>query len=212
MKRSRQVAAVVAAVVSIGGAASAATVDFTAGPTGFQPEGYSATGAPELTFTTATGSGFVVGSFGTQSDGNGLLVLGDADGNFLKGAFSTSKNSLSLSFGNDDPAFTVASDLATLRVFLGAVFVGQSTVLLNRDDIMNQTIAFTGASFDNFTFAYTDAVGSPFTGGGGLVEIVDNVTYTAPRVGEIPEPATWALMLLGFGAVGALIRRRAEPA
>lgn len=33
------------------------------------------------------------------------------------------------------------------------------------------------------------------------------VFQTAP----VPEPATWALMILGFGAVGAALRRRQEP-
>ena len=29
-----------------------------------------------------------------------------------------------------------------------------------------------------------------------------------PRVGAVPEPATWAMMILGFGGVGAALRRR----
>jgi hypothetical protein len=42
---------------------------------------------------------------------------------------------------------------------------------------------------------------------------IDNLNITfAPR-DAIPEPGTWTLMLLGFGALGALLRRRgAEPA
>jgi len=34
---------------------------------------------------------------------------------------------------------------------------------------------------------------------------VDNF---AAGVGAVPEPTTWALMIMGFGAVGAMIRRR----
>ena len=33
-------------------------------------------------------------------------------------------------------------------------------------------------------------------------------TYVSPSV---PEPSTWAMMLLGFGAVGFAIRRRRSP-
>lgn len=36
----------------------------------------------------------------------------------------------------------------------------------------------------------------------------DNLTYTAFDGGVVPEPSTWAMMLLGFAAVGAGFRRR----
>jgi len=38
--------------------------------------------------------------------------------------------------------------------------------------------------------------------------LVSNVSLT----GGVPEPATWAMMLVGFGGLGALIRRRARRA
>lgn len=33
-----------------------------------------------------------------------------------------------------------------------------------------------------------------------------------PTTGAVPEPATWAMMLVGFGAIGIGLRRRARPA
>ena len=36
---------------------------------------------------------------------------------------------------------------------------------------------------------------------------LDNVSVTAVN-GAVPEPATWAMMLMGFGAMGVLLRRR----
>lgn len=35
---------------------------------------------------------------------------------------------------------------------------------------------------------------------------------TVARVGSIPEPGTWAVMILGFGLAGAAVRRRGRPA
>ena len=40
--------------------------------------------------------------------------------------------------------------------------------------------------------------------GCGLNEVV----FAEGSPGAVPEPATWAMMILGFGGVGALLRRR----
>lgn len=37
---------------------------------------------------------------------------------------------------------------------------------------------------------------------------VAGLTVTAAQTGTVPEPASWALMLVGFGLVGASVRRR----
>jgi hypothetical protein len=56
-----------------------------------------------------------------------------------------------------------------------------------------------------FRFRDIDSAGSD----NGLA--IDNLSFTAtlaPVAGAVPEPSTWALMLLGFGAVGASLRRK----
>jgi PEP-CTERM motif len=35
------------------------------------------------------------------------------------------------------------------------------------------------------------------------------VSFT-PSVGAVPEPAAWALMIMGFGGAGAMLRRRRQ--
>ena len=45
------------------------------------------------------------------------------------------------------------------------------------------------------------------TQGNGLVQ----TTFSASTA-AVPEPATWALMLLGFGGIGMAMRRRRRPA
>ena len=70
-------------------------------------------------------------------------------------------------------------------------------------DTLNTMVASNGGSFFGFTST------SPFvrvdvsqTGG---FAVVDNVQWASSAV---PEPATWAMMLLGFGAIGFSLRRR----
>jgi hypothetical protein len=44
-----------------------------------------------------------------------------------------------------------------------------------------------------------------FSGGPSGVQF-DNLRYDAVGVSAVPEPATWAMMIFGFGAVGAMVR------
>jgi len=77
----------------------------------------------------------------------------------------------------------------------------QSYVFLNFFD--------TNGTFDKVSFSENPTIGGYES---------DNHTvgfYTAEsgtRVGAIPEPGAWALMILGFGAVGIMARRRGLPA
>jgi hypothetical protein len=43
-------------------------------------------------------------------------------------------------------------------------------------------------------------------GGNGYI-MIDNHGYGANAIAAVPEPATWALMIVGFGFVGAAVRR-----
>ena len=69
------------------------------------------------------------------------------------------------------------------------------------------TIAFIG-------FSSTDAIGyvqSAVDRGWRENTAIDNVVVgarLAPPIGAVPEPGAWALMILGFGAIGATLRRR----
>lgn len=216
MKLRLLAAAAAAATLACGASAQAATlltIDFEEDAAGAKAEGFAATDYGDLQFFTDLGAGLEVGNFGAQSDGNGLLARNDTNGNFIVGVFNDGPHSfLSMEFGNDDPFFTIAGQRAVLTVYLGAALVGQTFVVMNRNDVMDQTIGFNFGPFDNFTFAYTDAAGNPFTGGPGtnvgLIEVIDNVTFDVADAGVVPEPATWAMMIAGFGGVGATLRRR----
>lgn len=148
-----------------------------------------------------------VEDYGQQSIGNAIGAFDDMNGNALKMTFAPT-NFIGMDFGNDDPNFTNPGDLALLQVYNGATLVGFSTVVLNRDDLMNQSISFNGdSSFDSAIFSYIDSFFNPFTGGGaasiGLIEIVDNISL-------VPEPETYAMLLAGLGLIGFMALRRKE--
>lgn len=214
MKLRLLAAAATAAAFALAGPVQAAivTIDFAEDAPGAKAEGFSAIDYAGLQFFTDLGAGLEVGDFGVQSDGQGLLARNDTNGNFIVGVFSDGPHAfLSMEFGNDDPFFTIAGQRAVLTVYLGAALVGQTFVVMNRNDIMDQTIGFNFGPFDNFTLAYTDAAGNPFTGGPGtnvgLIEVIDNITFDVADT-VVPEPATWAMMILGFGGVGTILRGR----
>ena len=56
-----------------------------------------------------------------------------------------------------------------------------------------------GLPFGSFFFQLTDASGNDLA-----------VTSIAPTVSGVPEPAAWAMMIVGFMAVGAAMRRRSR--
>lgn len=63
--------------------------------------------------------------------------------------------------------------------------------------------------FQTFNFNRTGLSSFSFTGPLQIDNVVVNSAAATPAV---PEPATWAMMLLGFGAMGGALRRRSQVA
>jgi hypothetical protein len=64
------------------------------------------------------------------------------------------------------------------------------------------------AAGDVLSFRFTKAAGQTF---GSLAGIGLTVDFT-PRISAVPEPATWDMMIIGFGLVGSALRRRVHGA
>jgi len=73
--------------------------------------------------------------------------------------------------------------------------------LLSTAPYATYTLDFTPAADGTFTVSFANL------GGDNVGAVLDNVKIDA-AVQAIPEPETYALMLLGLGAVGAAVRRR----
>lgn len=185
--------------------ASAAVVGFEGDVLGGKVNGFASVGNPGVHFSDTSGANLFINDFGAQGDGQSLAVFDDSDRGKLQIDFDFGVNSISLDFGNDDPGWTLATDLAWLQIFNGATLVTTLSVLLNRDDIMNQSISYSGAAFNRAFFYFGNAAGDPTTGGNGvptgLIEIVDNINYAT-----VPEPGSIAL--LGLGLAGLSFSRR----
>jgi hypothetical protein len=69
-----------------------------------------------------------------------------------------------------------------------------------------------GATFAGYvSFDHVEGNGQP--GGETVYErAVAGLRITSITAGAVPEPASWAMMILGFGAIGALARRRRDAA
>lgn len=102
-------------------------------------------------------------------------------------------------------------------------FPGNETVPINiatldGETVYNDRYAVTRGSH-NYFGANTDFFRSGFTlswGPDGYEVGLDNIAFEVRAIevptGGVPEPGTWALMILGLGAAGAALRRRGELA
>ena len=173
----------------------------------FTGPGSSSSGSAWATNTDMHVSATDVGAFGTPSLVSGKVLhafggtyspgwLGeDGDPSFFIN-FSTAINSFSAAFagvsGGPDTRIFVYNGATLLGTVGGpATTTGQFVLSFSAASITRVAVA--AGSFD-------DWVG------------VDNVTFTPVAAGGVPEPASWALMIGGFGLVGGAMRRRAAKA
>ena len=87
---------------------------------------------------------------------------------------------------------------------LGSVTVTNSNTRANPFTSLNGNGIAVGAN-DVLSFQFTKSAGQQY----GSVDGIDAIINFSPTlVGAVPEPATWAMMILGFGVLGASMRRR----
>ncbi len=138
-------------------------------------------------------------------------VTGGVPGNLFAafgGGNVTSTNAISQSFA------TVLGKAYTVSFQYGALGGGSQAITFKLTGLSDTVLTPTANNDLNTTFAtYTTSFvgsGSPATiefsnasFADGIDPIVDNVSVVA-----VPEPASWALMVIGFGMIGFAMRRR----
>lgn len=108
-----------------------------------------------------------------------------------------------------------AGQLITLNSFDMAGWFGHYRSSARVYDLAYNLLFDTGAVFAPSQGHLTFAPGVSNAGGlilqwgpSGYNAGLDNISFSFAGGGAVPEPATWALMILGIGAVGASLRRR----
>ena len=118
---------------------------------------------------------------------------------------------------SDTFTFTIAGSAGSLNSQVSTLLLNGSQNINFTSILLDSTYAFTKTSTDPNpeTWALVNPVlvglGShTITVAGNLLG--PNGSYSGTlNVAAVPEPATWAMMLLGFGAMGLVIRRRRQP-
>jgi hypothetical protein len=92
--------------------------------------------------------------------------------------------------------------------------VGVATLTNASGSVVATPTGFLGAPNQAFTrtgtitLAQGQFFGFILNTGGNYANDSTGVNFTLTSGGEVPEPATWALLILGFGAAGSALRRR----
>lgn len=144
-----------------------------------------------------------------RSQARTYTVGGNATGGVSGAGFTlsntsatVSKQTASISAGNMGPIGSFGGSggsSATLATGLGA-FIGDGDLAYN----FTRAASFTLMPNGQGTLKINPLVG-------GTAKLTYNYTapvVTSPTTGAVPEPATWAMMIIGFGAAGAMMRRR----
>jgi hypothetical protein len=91
-----------------------------------------------------------------------------------------------------------------------------TTLLSGNEFIVSVPVSLlpsTGATPQNYGFNIWPREGATVTGNGQITDFApDNALLAVAGVfTPVPEPATWLMMLLGFGLIGGLMRFRRDP-
>jgi hypothetical protein len=144
---------------------------------------------------TITAAGQTISVTSSPNGTAGLLAEGSPRAEFLA-TFDVLTSSVSVDLGD----VGADADLLFLEAFgVGDTLLGADSLLIDGLDSVMHTLSVSASGISYVRF------GSRAPSINGSSVYADNLTFTS---GAVPEPATWAMMLLGFGGIGFQMRSK----
>ena len=211
MRRSTALLAFVSvAALAVPASAATVNVDLSAAVGGTIVTGVNASFAQRFAGQTVSGTGIT----GSPNNPLALSAAGQIDVDFFNPGVSAASNSLLSQPGNMAPLSVLLGGNADSITFTSGSFEGGTVFadFFSSTGALVATRSFTGNGYSVYSFSglgtfrgitfrnNTDSFGVRF----------QNFSYNSVTGGGgIPEPASWAMMIAGFGLAGTAMRRRA---
>jgi len=160
-------------------------------------------GSTPNTFTATTGTTFEISGTGGFAGVSGLLGTMNGTLDFSSVLNGTIDQSIANFFTFNDGtghSFQFSVDSVKTTAYSNTPGVSSSFTLYLLGDTVDTFLGY-GATPTSLTLSFNSTGGSAYSAAATLA------VPPAP-IGSVPEPATWALTLMGFGAMGAAMRRR----
>jgi len=204
MKIRITAAAAAAIALACSAAAQASTITFNAEPGNFE----TPIDAEGFTFDFSAAGWCLcdaVGGFSFSSNGTNRL-LASGSGGAAAGAAITMTRIGGGSFGISSFDAAVAFLGGTGGIELLGTHGDSSTAVASFGLTDTHATFALGAAFDNLVSLRFSSIPGGGFGEAGIS--IDNLVIDERATTGVPEPAAWALMILGFGSAGAALRRR----